>query len=262
MSTTIYCYSATGNSLVVARAIAEGLGDAQIIPIPRYRTKTAAPSADRVGIVFPIHAWGPPRTVEQFLENLDLKSARYFFAVASCGGTAAGTLLRMRKALRKKGGELHAGFVVRSQGYMAGNDRNPMITAVRRLSGRLFPTAEQRMTEIVRHVKNEVRSKPERNALPGAILGNFFHTKAVPQFARLDSGYEVRASCKSCGTCTKICPRGNVTLVDGKPTWHHDCDFCGACATWCPNEAIGYKGMPPVPRRHNPRVTREDMLWA
>jgi ferredoxin/flavodoxin len=262
MTTTIYCYSATGNSLTIARAIAEGLGDTQILPIPRYRTKAAAPRAERVGIVFPIHAWGAPRTVEEFLQNLDLDGVRYCFAVATCGGTAAGCLLKMRKAIRKRGGELAAGFIVRSPGYMAGNDRNPMIETVRRLSGRPFPTAEERLPEIIRHVKNEKHIRPERNALPGALLGNFFHSKAVPQFARLDSGYEVRASCKSCGTCTKICPRGNVTLQDGKPSWHHDCDFCGACATWCPNEAIGFKGMPPAPRRHNPRVTKEDLLWA
>jgi len=262
MTTTIYCYTATGNSLVIARAIAEGLGDTQILPIARYRTEPAFPGTDRVGIVFPIHAWGPPRTVEEFLQNLDLRSARYCFAVANCGGTAAGTLPRMRKAIRKRGGELHAGFIVRAQGYMAGDDRNAMIEIIRRLSGKLFPTAEERLPQIIRQLKAEERNRPERNALAGAVLGNFFHTKAVPQFARLDAGYEVRPSCRSCGTCARVCPRGNVTLHDGKPTWHHDCDFCGACATWCPNEAIGFKGMPPVPRRHNPRVTREDVVWA
>ncbi|MGA2615387.1 MAG: EFR1 family ferrodoxin [Spirochaetia bacterium] len=262
MTTTIYYYSATGNSLVIARAIAEALGDTQLLPVARYRKERAEPGTARVGIIFPIHAWGPPRTVEEFIQNLDLSGVRYSFAVASCGGTAAGALPKLRKALRRNGAELHAGFMVRSPGYMAGGDRNPMIEMVRKLSGKLFPTAEERLPEIIQCVRSEKRMKPDRNALPGAILGDFFHTKAGSQFAGLDASYEVSENCKSCGNCTRICPRGNVTLLDGKPTWHHDCDFCGACATWCANNAIGFKGMPPSSRKHNMQVTRADLVWA
>ena len=262
MTTTIYYYSATGNSLVIARAVAAALGEAEVLPIARYRKEKATPETSCIGIIFPIHAWGPPRTVEEFIQNLDLRGVQYTFAVASCGGTAAGTLLKMRKAIRGNGGELHAGFMVRSPGYMAGGETNPMIEWVRRLSGKPFPTAEERLPEIIECVKNRKRIRPDRNALPGAILGNFFHRMAGPQFARLDAGYETSSACKSCGNCTRVCPRGNVTLQEGKPAWHHDCDFCGACATWCPNNAIGFKSAPAAPRRHNAQVTRADFIWA
>ncbi len=192
MTTTIYFYSGTGNSLVIARTIAQALGDTQILPIARYRKEKALPGTARVGIIFPIHAWGPPRTVEEFIPNLDLSGVRYTFAVASCGGTAAGTLTKLRQSLRRRGGDLHAGFMVRSKGYMAGGDSNPMIEMVRRLSGRPFPTAEERLPEIIQSAKDEKQVKPDRNALPGAILGNFFHKMAGKQFAALDAGYEVR----------------------------------------------------------------------
>jgi ferredoxin len=118
------------------------------------------------------------------------------------------------------------------------------------------------LPDIIEYVKSEKPLRPERNALPGAILGNFFHSMADKQFARLDVNYEVRDSCKSCGNCTRICPRGNVTLQDRKPTWHHDCDFCGTCATWCPNKAIGFKGAPVSPRGHNAQVTWADLIGA
>jgi ferredoxin/flavodoxin len=260
MTTTIYYYSSTGNSLVIARAVAQALGEAQVLPIARYRKVRTAPGTECVGIIFPVHAWGPPRTVEEFIQNLDLSGVQYTFAIASCGGTAAGTLLKMRKVIRKSGGELHAGFIVRSAGYMAGGEKNPMIGMVRRLSGKPFPAAEERLPEIIECVKSRKHIRPERNALPGAVLGNFFHRMAGPQFARLDASYEVGAACKSCGNCARVCPRGNVSLQDGKPAWQHDCDFCGACATWCPNNAIGFRSMPAVPRRHNMQVQRADFL--
>ncbi len=260
MTTTIYFYSATGNSFEIARTIAREIGDARVLPIAHYRKEKAIPDTAKVGIVFPVHAWGPPRTVSEFLQNLDLRGVRYTFAIASCGGTAAGTLPKLRRAVRKNGGELHAGFIVRSKGYMAGGGNNPMINMVRRLSGRPFGTSEERLPGIIETIKAERKLKVERSAVGGTLLGNFFHSMAGKQFARLDANYEVRDSCKSCGNCTRICPRGNVTLMDGKPTWHHDCDFCGACATWCPNNAIGFKGAPAALRKHNESVTRAELM--
>jgi ferredoxin/flavodoxin len=263
MLTTIYCYTSTGNSLMIARTIAERLGDTEILPIARFRKERASPASGRVGIIFPIHAWGPPRTVSEFIENLDLGGVRYTFAIASCGGTAAGTLPLLRRAIRKHGGELHAGFIVRSTGYMeARGDDPPIIQMVRRLSGTPFPTDRERLPQIIETVKGEKRVTPERNALLGTWLGNFFHTQAGPQFAKLDANYVVSESCKGCGRCSRICPRGNITLQDGRPTWHHDCDNCGACATWCAQNAIGFTGVPTTPRRHHPQVVAEDLVWA
>jgi ferredoxin len=137
-----------------------------------------------------------------------------------------------------------------------------MIELVRRFSGRPFPTEESRLPEIVEAVRSERRMAPERNALLGTLLGDFFHTKAVVQFAGMDKSYCVGENCSGCGMCSRICPRGNLTIQDGKPVWHHDCDFCGACATWCPQGAIGLKGSPSVPRKHNPQVKAADLEWA
>ena len=263
METTIFYYTATGNSLTLARSLARELGNTTLVPIARYRQTSAAPATPRVGIVFPIHAWGPPRTVEEFIDKLDLRGVRYTFAIVSCGGTAAATLPRLRKALRRKGSDLHAGFIVRSPGYMdMGGKQPPIIDLVRRLSGRLFPKDSERLPEIIEAVRNEKHGTVERNALPGALLGSFFHGKAAPQFARLDSAYRVSQACAGCGTCTRVCPRGNVTLESSKPAWHHDCDNCGACATWCPQNAIGLQGAPSAPRRHNLEVAAADLMWT
>ncbi len=263
METTIFYYTATGNSLTLARSLARELGNTTLVPIARYRQTSAAPATPRVGIVFPIHAWGPPRTVEEFIDKLDLRGVRYTFAIVSCGGTAAATLPRLRKALRRKGSDLHAGFIVRSPGYMdMGGKQPPIIDLVRRLSGRLFPKDSERLPEIIEAVRNEKHGRVERNALPGALLGSFFHGKAAPQFARLDSAYRVSQACAGCGTCTRVCPRGNVTLESSKPAWHHDCDNCGACATWCPQNAIGLQGAPSAPRRHNLEVAAADLMWT
>ena len=266
MQTIIYYYTATGNSLVIARSLAQALGNAEVLPIPRYRKDGAAPAAQTVGIVFPVHAWGAPRTVAEFVGKLNLRGAQYVFAVASCGGTPGGSLRWLRRAIRKNGGQLHAGFVVRSTGYMeTGGDDPPMIALVRRLSGRPFPTDQERLPQIVEAVKAQKRCQPERSALAGSIVGSFFHRMGEKSFAGLDKGYRVLGECAQCGTCSRVCPRGNVRLENGKPSWHHDCDFCGACATWCSRNVIQFGGAPDAvsatPRKHHPLVNAADIAW-
>jgi ferredoxin len=262
VTTTIYCYSATGNSLAVARDLAERIGDTQILPLAPYRQTPAKPGTARVGIVFPIIGWGPPRTVHEFVSNLNLEGVRYVFAVASCGGTAAGTMPRLRRVLKKKGGDLHAGFIApaASGAFKPSGKQSRIIRLVRNLSGKLPPRDTERLSEIAEVVRGERRMKAERNALPGTILGDFFHDKGRPMFAKMSGNYKAAPECTGCGTCVRVCPRENVRRRDGKTVWGLDCDFCGACAAWCPKHAIGFSGTVEPARTHNPRVVLKDVL--
>ena len=257
--TTIYYYSATGNSLEYARKIAREIGGARIEALARYRTTPAQPGTPKVGIVFPVIAWGPPRTVKEFVSLIDLTGVRYVFAVTSCGGTAAGTMPRLKKALRARGADLHAGFIVRSPFYISMKGKQEeMIRRVEKLSGRPFATAEERLPEIARTVREERRVRPERNAILGTMLGNYSHDKAIPMFTSLDSMYKVAPACTGCGTCVRVCPRGNISRDNGATSWHHDCEFCGACATWCPKHAIGFEHNVAMTREHNEAVSVAD----
>ena len=45
-------------------------------------------------------------------------------------------------------------------------------------------------------------------------------------------------SCIGCGTCVKVCPRGNIRLVGGKPSFGTNCIGCLSCVQFCPKGAI------------------------
>ena len=89
MSTDLYYFSGTGNSLYVARELQRRIPDASLIPmVSLLREKVVSTRGESVGFIFPIHALTIPIAVKQFIERTDLSSAKYVFAIATRGGAS------------------------------------------------------------------------------------------------------------------------------------------------------------------------------
>ena len=88
MSTEIYYFSGTGNSLHVAKELQKKIPETELIPIVSLlNNDIIKSSAKTVGIVFPVHALTIPIAVKKFLIKIDLNSAEYIFAIATRYGT-------------------------------------------------------------------------------------------------------------------------------------------------------------------------------
>ena len=68
--TVIYYFSATGNSLAVARSIANRLGDTQLIHMVNQDEYKLPVDVEKVGLVFPVYIFGLPLIVMQCIEKL------------------------------------------------------------------------------------------------------------------------------------------------------------------------------------------------
>ena len=76
MKTIIFYYSATGNSLYVARFLQEKLTETELRSIPEELAEGRFDArADSIGFVFPLHYLSLPLQVEEFLERLSLKES-------------------------------------------------------------------------------------------------------------------------------------------------------------------------------------------
>lgn len=86
----IYYFTATGNSLYVAKKIKEGLGDCDLISIPKALKNQDFNVEDNIiGFVYPIHCGSLPIVVEDFISKLNIKEKAYIFAVGVTGGGKA-----------------------------------------------------------------------------------------------------------------------------------------------------------------------------
>lgn len=263
MSTKIFAFTGTGNSIAIAKTLADSLGDTELISMASSMHGDVDIRGERIGLVFPVYAWGMPRLVVDFTQHLRPAPGQYVFAVTTCGGTPGKTLVQLDKALRSNGSHLNAGFAVKGSFLISLEGSNDMglIRFVSWLGRKTTPkAASDRLPEIVRIVKEKGSHKPETSNASVNMLGSMLYSYGLRMFKKMDSNFSSTDACVSCGTCARVCPRGNVSLEDGRPVWHNNCESCYACLAWCPQQAIVFSGNAPELPSHHPDVSVADVL--
>ena len=225
----IYYFSGTGNSLYVARHLADALGE-KLCPM----VFPASTNDEIVGLVFPVYAWGIPNVVETFVRK-HLGSCSYLYVVMTCGDDMGYADKVLESVLGRK---LDAAFSVLMPNVyvcLPGFDVDSKETCKQK-----YQKEENSIKEIVNCIK-------ERKTVRQLKRGSFPLTKTYilrPLFNRFlltDKYFHVDASrCISCGRCQKNCPVGNILIVDEVPQWQSHCAGCLACYHACPYHAINF----------------------
>ena len=262
MRTKLFYFSATGNSLEVARCIALKLEETELISIPKVLGKAVDIEGERIGFIFPVHAWGMPQIVERFIKSLKLSSNQYIFAIVTCAGTQGGTLLQLKHLLQKRGGRLAAGFAIRAQSHSP-LVQVPIEKFVIWLNRHNRPVSiENRQEEILKILREKKSYKPEIGAKCSAFLGTaMLHRPVLKALHQYSCKFFTNQNCGFCGTCEKVCPRANIRTENGKIIWGNECELCFACLNWCPKKAISIQGETvPLVRSHHPKIKVSDII--
>ncbi len=296
MNTEIYYFSTTGNSLVIARDIAQK-NEGRLISIPSTKLLSVIDSdADILGIVFPVyHATfgenGFPYLVEEFIKKLVNIDKKYIFAICTHSGYAGFTIENLNELLKKNGGKLSAGLEIRA-GY-------PFST-IKKINYILFDKSLSLNIEKERIERKKLRDKykfeveafcdkikrkekliiKNTNTTMKSLKKLFLNTQkklAINRYKKLsslqtnnfrqlvhcaDNSFLVSNQCTGCGICQKICPADNIIIVDKKPKWLNKCENCYACYQWCPQEAIKGEIVEFEKRYHHPDVKIGDMVMT
>jgi ferredoxin len=255
METSIFYFSGTGNSLKVARDIADSIPQSRLISIP-LALRQGFDAKGRIGIVFPVYMFGLPLIVSEFIRKLKSVPGNYIFGVLTLGGLAGGALDQLRSELAVQGIVLSAGFLV----TMPGN-YTPLYQAIApNKQKKIFAKQHKRTEEIARIVMQGATHHDRGFSLLNGLLKRLYKAGA-PKIPFLDKDFWSQDSCTSCGMCRDVCPVNNIEIIEGRPRWRHTCQQCFACLQWCPPEAIQY-GKRTIGRRRyrNPDVGVADII--
>ncbi len=258
MSTILYWFSGTGNSLHLGRRIAQRLGEAELVPIARALQDEAPPRlAERVGLIFPVYAWGPPRAVERFIARLPAGGEAYLFAAFTYAGSAGSAAKVTRRLLLRGGLDLAAAWGVRMV-----ENYPPMGGApAPEKQQRICAEAEPRIDAVVEEIAAFPRGHYHAGSAFFNLAGPTIHRLFLTRVATADRKFHADDSCVHCGLCERVCPVADIELVEGKPRWKGRCEQCYACFHFCPAQAIqrGPKTKS-QPRYHHPCVNANDLI--
>jgi len=253
---TVFYFSATGNSLSVAKKIGSIISS---IPQELHDMKEKgsdhiiATDSDAVGIVFPVYFGRLPRPVKEFIECLKT-DAPYVFAVMTYGEIAGCAASDFVRTARRSG--LSPAYV-RTLKMVDNNFSVVNVEKQVRTQGRKHIAGH--LSEIVYDIRHR-RRFVER---PGIIdrITSFVEDRMTAEDAPRRFSVETY-KCTGCGICAKVCPMANLSMTDGRPTWGDNCLKCTACYHNCPQEAIRYRGEKSRYTYRNSDVSLEEIILS
>ena len=247
----IYYFSGTGNSLDVARHIAEQLGDTLLISMGENPYDVRRKSSKRVGFVYPIYYGGMPVMVEKFIRSIRMTDNVYVFAVATCKGQPGNGVKQMNRLFQLEDHHLSYG------------------TWIKTVDSNIIELNEKQNT-VKRLANSYVQLKSIIEAIQGFEVNHqgiinpctsVFHQMKLAHAIKRDCKFQLTDACNHCGICMRICPADNIELVDGKPLFRHRCEACMACIQYCPQEALNYKNSTQKKMRyHHPNIEAGDLF--
>lgn len=234
----ILYFSGTGNTRKVAHQLAAVLGD----EVAAMDVSAVEPKlnglTDRVVWCFPVYAWGLPKVVENYIRKLEWTEASQatHFMVATCGDDTGYTDRQWHSLIDSRGWKVVGAFAVQMPNtyvFLPGFDVDSKAVEDSKLMA-ADATIEKIAAAICRGEGGEVLRGSFPGLKSGLLRAWFLHYKMTPKPFKPNGG------CTGCGFCSRICPMGNIEIVDGRPKWKDNCAMCLRCYHACPRHAVSY----------------------
>ncbi len=241
MDTEIFYYSGTGFTIKAAKTAAEVLGEnVKLTPVVgAMRSGRRVSSAKKVGLFFPMHAFGLPRACTRFMKEYRFPKAEYIFSLVTRGGAPARMHLEINRYLKNQKRKLNA------FGYATAPNTFDIIYKVH--EGLEMREARAAFEDDVKKFATRVLENEQfidkgyRNRMLEYILFPFLKVlNRRTGYFFLQNDFYADENCTGCGICSKMCLSGKIAMENGHPIWRKNvqCDYCFACLQLCPEKAV------------------------
>lgn len=267
MENIIFYFTGTGNSLAVARGIANKIENVKLMSIADAIKEENIDLSlyERIGFVIPVYYQRVPDIVKRFIEKLNFTRSQYIFSVITLAGHYGAIFSELEYDISLRGGKLNSGFIVFMPGnYIAHYNASPQI--VQKIFFRWKDRDVNRIAVNVREKKSLFERKFAWISGPAGVLEVIQKylepvDTIISSFGERAKEFNVSNKCTGCTLCEKICPVDNIKIKNKEPNWGKLCEQCMACIQWCPVEAIQYGNKTEKRKRyHNPEIKIADMI--
>ena len=241
----IFCFSGTGNSYSVAKAISKYFSVEPEL-ITNFKDQSTIEITDsQIGIFAPVYLNDIPKVVKEFILKLSFPdtNAYVFTILSSSSGKNKNGFKNINIALAQHNAKLALAYdISMPSGFQKRTDMDSVLN-----------TVSIKVAEITKAIEN----KRENYTPHGSTILPKNFTKLSVMYRPL-SRMTVTEKCGGCGLCCKLCPTNNIIIQNGKAVRGKNCIACTACANWCPQHAINSRML--KGHYHHPEVSATDLV--
>lgn len=230
-------FSGTGGTARVAESFERVFTDRKIEVCKTELNKSdyyIERNADMLVLFFPVYAFNAPKPVDDWIARSPEGNSSPAAVISVSGGGEVRPNIACRydviKQLEGKGYDVYyeSMLVMPSNIFIAYDD-----TLSTMLLRALPHKAEMIVSDLLSGKRN--RTQPhfiDRFISKLGVLEKKYGGKVFRKMLKAND------NCISCSWCAEHCPRGNITMLDGRPCFGGNCIVCLRCVYGCPKKAI------------------------